>query len=607
MSLREDLLNPIDGESPSGQNLRYAPVYDQIKEARREEVDVTQGIWTSQIKKADWGLVAKLSKDSLAKKTKDLQLAAWLTEAMVRREGIAGLHEGLDLIEGLLENFWDTLHPELEDGDAGMRAGILDWVGGKLDEAVKRSALTAGGLDWFDYREQKSVPSEEEANSDQAKAEARQAAIEEGKLTPEDFAKDFRSTPLSYYSELVEEIDATQSLLRQLENGCDEKFGELAPSFTGLRKSIDEFGQTARVLLERKREESPGEAAEEQQEAEEAPAEEYASSDAPVAAAPARRAGKSLSAEPADRDDAVSRVIGVARYMRREEPYSPVPYLMLRGLRWGELRANGESFDQSLLEAPPGEIRQQIKRLSMDSQWQEVLEVAETAMGMPCGRGWLDLQRYVSRACYELGSYYEPIDRSVKSETRALLLDFPSLSEMMMMDDTPTANPETQGWLKELLPQPEAAPAAEPEAESWSAPPAWQQAPPEADAAKPEDANTLALAALQSGRTEEAMSILSREISLERTGRGRFLRRVQLAQVCLSARKEPIAYPILRDLSGEIEHRKLDEWESAELLAQPLVLLYKCMTKMHIQEEERQRIYERICRLDPVQAMACTN
>ena len=44
MPLREDLLTPIPGDNPAGQNLRYAPVYDKIKEARREDDEAPQGL-----------------------------------------------------------------------------------------------------------------------------------------------------------------------------------------------------------------------------------------------------------------------------------------------------------------------------------------------------------------------------------------------------------------------------------------------------------------------------------------------------------------------------------------------------------------------------------
>ena len=135
MPLREDLLNPIPGDNPSGANLRYAPAYDQLKEARRQEDDAEQGVWQRLVKAADWPLVVKLASEMLAKKSKDLQVAAWLTEAAIHREGFAGLRQGLDLMHGLLTNFWDTLYPEIEDGDLEMRATPLNWVATQLPVA----------------------------------------------------------------------------------------------------------------------------------------------------------------------------------------------------------------------------------------------------------------------------------------------------------------------------------------------------------------------------------------------------------------------------------------------------------------------------------------
>src|SRR6185295_15645075 len=129
------------------------------------------------------------------------------------------------------------------------------------------------------------------------------------------------------------------------------------------------------------------------------------------------------------------------------EPESPAPYLMLRGFRWGELRASRGKLDQTLLEAPPSEVRQRLKRLSLQANWAELLEGVETAMGTPYGRGWLDIQRYVCRACAELGRPYGPIGEAVQSELRALLHDLPELPQLTLMDDTAVASPDTLKWL----------------------------------------------------------------------------------------------------------------------------------------------------------------
>src|SRR6266516_4572274 len=93
MPLPEGLLNPIPGGNHSGQNLRYDPVYDKIREARRAEEELQlseeaskKDVWARAIKKADFVQVLKLSTEALSKRTKDLQIAAWLTEALLARE-----------------------------------------------------------------------------------------------------------------------------------------------------------------------------------------------------------------------------------------------------------------------------------------------------------------------------------------------------------------------------------------------------------------------------------------------------------------------------------------------------------------------------------------
>jgi type VI secretion system protein ImpA len=78
---------------------------------------------------------------------------------------------------------------------------------------------------------------------------------------------------------------------------------------------------------------------------------------------------------------------------------------------------------------------------------------------------------------------------------------------------------------------------------------------------------------------------------------------VQLTQLCISTGHETIALPILQELAAEIERRKLEDWESPELLAQPLALLYRCLTKADGSAEDRRKLYSWICRLDPLQAM----
>jgi type VI secretion system protein ImpA len=597
MPLRDDLLNPISGENPCGENIRYAPVYDKIKEARREDDDAPQGDWAHERKTADFVLVVKLAGEALATKSKDLQLAVWLTEALIRMESFSGLRAGLDLISGLITNFWDNLYPEIEDGDVELRAAPLDWLGARMDAALRSLPLTKTGLNWYRLKEARAVGHEEDAD-DSTKQEARAAAIAEGKLTGEDWDAAFKGTPKSYYVDLEATLDGILETITSLSELCGEKFGEDAPSFSGLRTTTEEIRHTAHGLLQKKRETEPDEV----QAQEEIPQEDSVPSEEPVPNQPVapkkpRPAGGPLAPDPVDREDAFRRVISVASFLRREDPSSATPYLLLRGLRFGELRSAGSDLDVNLLEAPSTEIRQSLRKAANDASWQQVMDIAENAMGMPCGRGWLDLQRYVYRAAYEL-SYYQ-IQAALRSEVNALLSDYPALRQASLLDDTPTANPETQSWLDEI------APAAGTTA--YSAPPVVEQseARTEPNASQTPDSYELARQAAKAGRPQEAMEILMREAAAEKSGRGRFQRRLQLAHLCITMGYGQIAHPILEQITAEIDTRSLEGWEAPAFVAQPFSLLYQCLANTNAPPEVKQKIYDRICRLDPLQALAC--
>ena len=252
--------------------------------------------------------------------------------------------------------------------------------------------------------------------------------------------------------------------LQLLETLSDEKFGREAPSFANLRAALEELQDIRKAVSSAATEGRETEAAGRGRNRMKSPAILVR---LPVPAPPqAKKRSGSVAAEPADRDDAMQRLTLVAHFLRHESPLNPVPYLLLRAMRWGELRAAGASLNPALLEAPPTEKRTLIKKMSMEGNWAEVLENAEQAMSLPCGRGWLDLQRYAVRACEALGSEYEPVAAGIRSGLKILLADYSDLLNSSLMDDTPAANAETQTWLREsILPPPPAPPppAAEPE------------------------------------------------------------------------------------------------------------------------------------------------
>jgi type VI secretion system protein ImpA len=603
MPLPEGLLNPIPGENPSGKNLRYDPVYDKIREARREEEALEQGDWSYAIKKADYPLVIKLATDVLSTKSKDLQIAAWLTEAMLFRDHVAGLRESLDLLRGMLDTFWDSMYPEIEDDDLEIRGAPLAWVGSKLDTAVRRLPLTKTKLDLFKYQESRRVGYEKDCEGNDAKTAARNAYIEEKKCTAEEFDEGVRATGDAYYEKLSGNLMAAVESLEALAALSDEKFGRDAPNFANLRTALEEMQDMVKQYYKPVVEEPEAAAPEQPEEAREI------SSETPTTAGalPASKK-RTLTSEPVDREDAMQRVSAVAGFLRRESPQNPVAYLLLRAARWGELRAGGSSLDPAILEAPPTEKRTHIKKMALEGNWAEVLEGAESAMSLPCGRGWLDLQRYAVRACESLGSDYEPAAAAIRADLRGLLTDYPDLLTASLMDDTPAANAETLAWLKESIvpppPEPPAPPPPPSEPEYVPPPVPAAQTADSANGEKGPEVLELAMKAARGGKVQEAISLITREMNNERTGRGRFQRHIQLANIFLATKHESIAYPILVELADEIERRKLEEWEDPAIVAQPLALLYRCAEKLGRDDAEKQKIYQKLCRLDPGQALA---
>jgi type VI secretion system protein ImpA len=74
-------------------------------------------------------------------------------------------------------------------------------------------------------------------------------------------------------------------------------------------------------------------------------------------------------------------------------------------------------------------------------------------------------------------------------------------------------------------------------------------------------------------------------------------------EMCVSTSKQNIAQPILDDLAAMIETHKLDEWEDPGMVASALGTIMRLSVRIQADKAQQQKIFERICRLDPAQAI----
>ncbi len=262
----EAVLEPIPGDNPAGENLRYTPVYDQIQEARKEDDAMDRGDWERDIKTADWHLVKETTVEALTQKSKDLQIAIWLMEALVKTEGLPGLNEGLRVIKGLMETFWDHLYPEIEDDDLDYRVGPLEFMNEKLWMPIKGVPLTdpsnTPGYTWYDWQDSLKVGAESSildgfGSVDGEKKQAREDLIAEGKPTVEDVDSAVTRSSRNFFEELNACIEQCLESFEELDNLIDEKFENDAPRTADFKQAIEDCGRFVTKRLKEKRELDP--------------------------------------------------------------------------------------------------------------------------------------------------------------------------------------------------------------------------------------------------------------------------------------------------------------------------------------------------------------
>ena len=158
-------------------------------------------------------------------------------------------------------------------------------------------------------------------------------------------------------------------------------------------------------------------------------------------------------------EDARSRIAGAARHLREADASDPVPYLVVRSLRMGELYRSAGPIDPSRLSPPTSDDRQTLRRLANEGSWAELLEQAEQILARPEATGWLDARRLALRALAELG--HEDAARAAHAVLGAELRDYPDWPRSELDDGTPCAGSEQGPGSKEDIPIRDATAAAQ--------------------------------------------------------------------------------------------------------------------------------------------------
>lgn len=322
------LLQPISEEAPSGVDPRSdsssTSLYYRTKDARNAARSTERA--TVEIGGAspeEWGTVADTAGEILGSHGKDLEIAAWLIEALLRQEGFAGLRDGLKVMTGLVTGFWGSCYPELdEDGVEGKVSAVAGLNGsgavGTLIQPIRLVSITQGSQGSFslwNYEQATDLAKVTDSNR-------RQERIDNGAVTMEQFMESVADTPASFFAETQAAIVEALAALADMSNAFDVAAGADAPPVSALRELLEEISRSITHFAADKL----------------AVANYSATSEEPGPAEEGETAGSATGETTTvvvrkiegyqSREEALAELSRIAAYFRKTEPHSPMSYTL---------------------------------------------------------------------------------------------------------------------------------------------------------------------------------------------------------------------------------------------------------------------------------------
>lgn len=324
------LLAPLEaGEQGAGIDLRadfsttslYQRLRDARSAARSEERARDADGESGGPEAAGWRDVMATGQKALATQSKDLEIAAWLTEGLVRLHGLPGLASGARLIAGLCEGFWEAAFPQPDEDGLEARASPIGGLAGSsadgtIMQPLRRLPLfrraNGGSIGLYQWDQ-----AEQLASMDDKRRKAKIAAGAPELKTLEAEARLDKAYLIGVGRQTAAAIEAW----RELDRVVDARFGSEAPSVRKvsalLDRMIEIIGRLGGIV------------------APEVAPEEIAGEGVPgVAAGPG---GAASGPGVMTRETALRDLDRIAEYFRRSEPHSPMAYTLEDAVRRGRM------------------------------------------------------------------------------------------------------------------------------------------------------------------------------------------------------------------------------------------------------------------------------
>ncbi len=331
------LLAPIPGDKPTGADPRanvapsspYYKVKDARTAARSAERQVESG--AEDAPTPDWKAVIATATTALSTSAKDLEVTAYLIEALTRVHGYAGLRDGFRFARELVAAFWDDLYPVPDEEGVSTKVAALAGLNGEDAEGtllapVRNVALTDsathGGLTFANYQQALTT-------GKIADPKVKEKKIAAGAMSFEKIQSAVGETSNAFVKVLYDDLTAATDEFDKLTADLDAKCGSAAPPSSAIRAALttvmDALKDVARDKLAVMQTAAP------------APAPSTEANGKAVAKDDGGEGDGEKLPVVRNREDALNAILKLADYFRRTEPHSMLPHTLEQAVRWARM------------------------------------------------------------------------------------------------------------------------------------------------------------------------------------------------------------------------------------------------------------------------------
>ncbi len=241
------LIAPIDGSHHGvGEDLMFDPRIDAIVAARQEDDPLlAQGNWVTELKVADWDFVKNQCAELLSDTSKDMKLALWYVDALSHTDHLAGISQGLSLLQALNDEYWLTMYPPLdgEEDSMDIRAGLLSWFVKALTDDIKQLSLADTKTESYDYNYYLTARDHDKQRQQNPDSET------SNQLTLSDYNHAIKNSSEAWQQALMSNLNKVTEQWQDLTDQLNDLMGMDAPVFAPVTDLLVALTQHLRPLI----------------------------------------------------------------------------------------------------------------------------------------------------------------------------------------------------------------------------------------------------------------------------------------------------------------------------------------------------------------------